>query len=97
MWWKLQNMQMDRRDKSGQKWHFRVWYDTIRGIDTQRIYFWSDSKHEMGVVEIAGKRFVHPRHVKSLIAKLVSDPAYRARFHREFLLPVEKHYDVEAP
>ncbi len=54
MWWKGQNLDKPRRDKTGRIWHFRVWHDFPDGVYTQRIFFWDDVQTETGLVELAG-------------------------------------------
>jgi hypothetical protein len=92
MWWTQSNLDKPRRDKRGRLWHFRVWYDFRDGLSTQRIYFWDNDHKEMGVVELVGDQTLDVSRLRQRIAKLVSSPEYRQRFHRELRFPIERHY-----
>ncbi len=38
MWWDHQNLNAARTDKSGTKWHFRVWHDVVASRHVARVW-----------------------------------------------------------
>jgi hypothetical protein len=97
MWWNTQNVDLARTDSNGRVWHFRVWHDTVEGTNIQRIFFWDELRSETGIIELVGDRTRHVSRIKQLMAKLVTDPEFRARYRRDILFPVERKYAAYEP
>lgn len=94
MWWNNQNLDAPRTDHTGRVWHFRVWHGDVDGTWIQRIFYWSESQFETGVVELVGDRTLHISRLKQIISKLIASPDYRSRYRREIEFPVERKYAV---
>jgi len=58
----------------------------------QRIFFWNEARTVTGVIEMKADQTRHISRLKQVIAKLVSDPKYRARYTRPIEFPVEQKY-----
>jgi hypothetical protein len=95
MWWDHQNLNATRRDKTGVRWNFRVWHDTVDRLHVERVFFWNDAKEVTGIVEL--RPGIHVKKVHDLIEKLVADPALRELHSREIRFPLERHYSVYEP
>jgi len=92
MWWRGQNLELVRADRSGSKWHFRVWHDHVDGIYIQRVFFWDDARSETGLVEFKGPDALHVRGLKDVISRLLARAEFRGRYTTPLAFPVEKHY-----
>lgn len=95
MWLRHQNLDADRLDKAGTRWHFRVWHHTVNGANIERVFFWDDNRDSTGVVHVSPA--IHVRQLHDLIEKLVSDAALRQRNARELRFPIERHYSEYEP
>jgi len=92
MWWNYQNIDQARADRSGRKWHFRVWHDWVDGTYIQRVFFWDEDREETGLVEFQGSSTLHVRKIKDVIARLVTKADFRRRHAVRLEFPVEKRY-----
>jgi hypothetical protein len=95
MWIDQKNLNMPREDRSGKRWHFRVWYDVWtddRVRSAARIFFWDDPKEFCGVMLIPPESPHHVTNLRKLIQKLIIDSSLRAKYRRELLFPLERHY-----
>lgn len=97
MWWNSQNLDLARKDVTGRVWHFRVWHDHVQGVYIQRIFFWDEARAETGMIEMKADQTRHISRLKQVIAKLVKDPQYRARYARSIDFPVEHKYAQYEP
>jgi hypothetical protein len=95
MWWNHQNLDADRLDKAGIRWHFRVWHDVVDGTHVERIFFWDDARDSTGVVHISPG--IHVKRLHAMIEKLVADPVLRQRYSRDLQFPLERHYSQYEP
>jgi hypothetical protein len=93
MWWDYQNLNATHTDKSGDKWHFRVWHETVNMRHVARVFFWNDAQHSSGVVLLSGETRSDVRYLHTLIQKLAADARLRARYQREIRFPLERHYE----
>lgn len=92
MWWDHQNLEKPRRDKSGKRWNFRVWHNVIGGRQKVRVFFWDDKRDFCGVRVFRPGDDTHVTALHDFIEKLVASPAIRAKYQREILFPLERHY-----
>jgi len=97
MWWNGQNLDLTRTDRTGQRWHFRVWHDQVDGTYIQRVFFWNEGRSETGVLELIGERAVHRRRLKDVIHRLVARADFRGRHLVNLEFPVEKKYATYLP
>jgi hypothetical protein len=84
-----------RKDKRGKRWNFSFWHETWakeKVVHAQRLFFWDDTRTRCGVVLFPPGHAIPYSRVKSLIEKLVSDPALRKKNRRELSFPLERHY-----
>ena len=88
MWWDDQDLDKPRRDKSGKRWNFRVWYDSIPAGQAQRVSF-EDGKEHCGVVLLPPGSTPHVSRVHALINKLIADPQLRKQNRRELNCPLD--------
>jgi hypothetical protein len=92
MWWDYQNLNAVRSDKSGTKWHFRVWHDVVASRHVARVFFWEEKRRISGVVLLSGDSRSDVRYLHGLIQKRVADPKLRAKHQRQIDFPLERHY-----
>ena len=90
MWWDHQNLNASRTEKTGKRWHFRVWSGFKGGRLVERIFFWDDARECTGVVMISPGE--HIRRIRARIEKLVADPDIRELYKRDLKFPLERHY-----
>ena len=90
-------MDLPRKDAAGEVWHFRVWHDHVQGLYIQRVFFWNETKTQTGVIEMKSDQVRHISRLKQVIAKLVKNPEYRARYNHEIEFPVEHKYAAYEP
>ena len=92
MWWDTQNLNKPRKDKSGQRWNFRVWHDHLDGEYSQCVFFWNDNRESCGVVRFSPG--VHASRLHRIIEKLVADPAMRVKHQCELRFPLKRYYSA---
>jgi hypothetical protein len=86
-----------RRDSTGKRWNFRIWYDVWTEGNVQmaeRVFFWDDSKEHCGVVVFPAGSDVHFSRLKDWIKKLVADASLRKQYQRDLRFPLERHYST---
>jgi hypothetical protein len=92
MWWDHQNLNRPRIDKTGKRWNFRVWHDSLPIGHAERIFFWDDRKEHCGVILLPPGSSLHVSRLHTLINKLVANPDLREQHRRELSFPLERHY-----
>lgn len=97
MWWRGQQLSENRTDSDGTVWHFRVWHDSVDGVLIQRIFFWDAARSQTGAIELAGDSTLHVSRIRQLIAKIVTQKAFRVRHLRKLRFPIERHYGEYFP
>jgi hypothetical protein len=93
MWWDHQNLNATHTDKSGNRWHFRVWHEIVNMRHVARVFFWDDARQSSGVVLLSGETRWDARHLHNLIQKLAADANLRGKYQREIRFPLESHYE----
>ena len=93
MWLTQNNLDKPRRDKSGVRWHFRVWQDfDPSGRLCTRVFFWDDSKECGGVRIYPAGDDGHVSSLGEFIDQLVAHPALRRKYRRPLRFPLERLY-----
>ena len=93
MWWDEQNLDKAREDRSGHKWHFRVWHAVVDLKHVARVFFWDDARDFCGVVLIPKSGRTDVRAIRNIIQKIASDSAFRLQHLREISFPLERFYE----
>ena len=93
MWWDYQNLNQAREDRSGHKWHFRVWHAVVDLKHVARVFFWDDAREFCGVVLILKNGRTDVRAIRNIIQKLASDSAFRLQHRRDISFPLERYYE----
>jgi hypothetical protein len=91
-WWRGQNLDRPLTGPDGTTWHFLVWHGRIGGVDTQRIYFWDETRVETGLLDLTDDQTIHIRRLKDRLRRLAADSEYRRRFLRPLEFPIERHW-----
>ncbi|MBB6612259.1 hypothetical protein H7F15_14510 [Pontibacter sp. Tf4] len=97
MWWQDAGFEKVLTDKSGERWNFKVWHGYHEGQYLQRIFFWTDSKSQTGLIEFNTHQTLHRTKLKDRIIKLVNNEEYRNKFLKELEFPVEEKYYNYSP
>src|SRR5262245_2503803 len=87
--------QKPRRDKSGKRWNFYIWADVWteeKVLIAERLFFLDDKKAFCRVIRFPTGSDIHLSRLKTLIEKLVADPALRKKHRRELRFPLERYY-----
>ena len=93
MWWTTQNLDNELTDKNGIVWVFRVWHDHINGIYIQRIFFWTTTKDQSGVIEFKDDQTLHISKLKDRMIKITKNENYRNKFLIPRKHPVQDNYN----
>jgi hypothetical protein len=92
LWWEHQKLDKVRTDKTGTKWHVRIWRDSRKGKHVARVFFWNDERDSIGVVLLPPERRTDVSALRSVIEKLAADPKLRAKHRRKLQFPLERYY-----
>ena len=92
IWCRSQNLTGPIVDAKGTPWSFLVGWDSTDGVETQRIFFWDETKEVTGLLELRGDACLHVRRIRDRTKRLVTDREYRGRFLRRLGFPVERHW-----
>ena len=92
IWCRSQNLTGPIVDAKGTPWSFLVGWDSTDGVETQRIFFWDETKEVTGLLELRGDACLHVRRIRDRMKRLVNDREYRGRFLRPLEFPVKRYW-----
>src|SRR5262245_23605113 len=92
IWHRSRNLIAPVVDANGTSWNFLVGSDFTGGIQTQRIFFWDETKEVTGLLEFRGDACLHVRRIRDRIKHLANDREYRRRFLRPLEFPVQRYW-----
>jgi hypothetical protein len=73
IWNRSQNLTGPIVDAKGTPWSFLYGWDFADGVETQRLFFWDETKEVTGLLELHGDACLRVRRIRDRMKRLAND------------------------
>lgn len=92
MWWNNQNFNKKIPSNQGKELCFKVWHGFVNKVYEQKIFFWTEDKEILGVMELKEGQTLEITKLNEKMNKLATSSSFRQKYLQALNFPLETYY-----